>query len=88
MINEHDNLECRCKRLGHMVSFRYCRTQEAESICPQILNCWWERFDVASFLKANLTDVDYAKLATPNPPKPKIQSIMELIETAKKRVSE
>lgn len=87
MIDAHDAKQCRCKRLGHTVTFHYCRTQEGNSVCPHILNCWWERFDVAAFLEEHLSPEDYAKVAAPPPPRRKLESIMDLIEAAKKTLS-
>jgi len=52
MDTNKDNLEIRCPRLGGPVSFEYCRTNGDEMLpCWKIFDCWWERFDVAAFLK-------------------------------------
>lgn len=84
MITEHDNRSQRCKRLGHPVRFEYCRTQSHNSLCPCILDCWWERFDVEAFLRAHGQGdaVDNLRAA---PPRPKVASLVELIEQAKRR---
>jgi hypothetical protein len=74
----------RCPRLGHEVRFGYCRTLEGNTVCTRILNCWWELFAVEEFLRAQLTDEEFAALAAPPPPKPKVLSLLELIEQAKK----
>ncbi len=81
-IDEQDERTIRCKRLGHPVSFRYCRLQEGCTICHHILNCWWEVFDVRAFLEENLPEEEMQRLLNPQP-KPKVLSLLELIEKAK-----
>jgi len=83
-IDDHDERSIRCKRLGHGVTFRYCRLQEGHTVCPHILDCWWEKFDVRGFLEEHLPEEDVAKLLN-REPKPKILSLIELIEQAKRR---
>lgn len=84
MAEQEDHRSRRCPKLGHDVRFGYCRTQEGTSVCPRILDCWWERFDVESFLRQSLPAQTYERLLTPSG-KPKMSSIIELIEQAKKR---
>jgi hypothetical protein len=82
-----DQLERRCPRLGGPVPFEYCRTSgDDHSICWKILDCWWECVDVVGYLKKSLPEDKFEKLANTKP-KPKIVSLVELIEQAKKRIS-
>ena len=87
MLEEHDERVRRCPRLGHEVTFRYCRTQEGESICPRILDCWWETFDVRGFLERHLPPEQMRPLLEGERP-PKIASLVELIEQARRRAQE
>lgn len=76
----------RCPRLGHEVEFRYCMNHgEADRPCFKVLDCWWEVFDVESFLKANLTGKQYGDLLARQVPGNKVTSILELVEKAKQR---
>lgn len=78
-------LERRCPRLGGIVKFRYCLTcGEDEEACFKIFDCWWEQFDVVAYLKKTLPADQFARLENKRP-KPKIQSILEIIETVKNR---
>jgi hypothetical protein len=80
-----DQLERRCPRLGGPVSFVYCRTSsEDHSVCWKIFDCWWECFDVVGHLKKSLSEEMFERLVNKKP-KPKIISLVELIEEAKKR---
>lgn len=79
------HLKRRCPRLGSEIQFEYCmESGEDDFACWKILDCWWEIFDVASYLKANLPEQEYIRL-TSKTPKNKVSSILEQIEAAKKR---
>jgi hypothetical protein len=81
-----DNLEQRCPRLGGRVSLRYCKTGGDErSICWKIFDCWWERFDVKDYLKNDLSAEKY-NILVDSKPKPKVVTLVELVEKAKERV--
>lgn len=77
----------RCPRLGHDITFEYCRSQEGDSVCPRILDCWWETFDVRGYLRENLSEEEFAALSERPPARPKVLSLVELIEQAKKRAA-
>jgi hypothetical protein len=82
-----DQIERRCPRLGGQVSFGYCRTSSDDhSVCWKILDCWWESFDVVQYLQNSLPEKQFNQLAHAKP-RPKIVSLVELIEQAKKRIS-
>jgi hypothetical protein len=48
------------------------------------LDCWFTHFPVEDFLRRELTVDEWTKVFE-NPPGSKVQSLMELIEQAKKR---
>ncbi|NOY82902.1 MAG: hypothetical protein GXP31_18040 [Kiritimatiellaeota bacterium] len=82
MLSDEDHRVRRCPRLGHEVRFRYCRTQEGDRICPHILDCWWESFDVAGFLRPHLAAQEWERLVVRRP-RPKVAGILELIQKAR-----
>ena len=82
-----DRYERRCPRLGGPVPFRYCLTADEEGkACHKTIDCWWEVFDVVSFLKAHLSERAFETL-TQNRPMNKVTSLVGLIEKARKRLS-
>lgn len=82
-----DDLDIRCPRLGSMVDFGYCRTcGDGQSPCFKIFDCWWERFDVAAYFKDMLSEQEFMRLAMSRP-KPKVSSLLELIEQARRNVA-
>ncbi|MBU2621941.1 MAG: hypothetical protein KKD92_06450 [Proteobacteria bacterium] len=79
-----DDLDIRCPRLGSSVGFGYCRTcGDGQSPCFKIFDCWWERFDVTAYFKDRLSEEEFMQLAMSRP-KPKISSLLELIEQARR----
>ena len=83
-----NNLERRCPRLGSKISFRYCLISgDDDNPCWKIFDCWWEQFDVESYLKANLPAEVLEQLVekAADQPKNKLTSIVEIAEQAKKR---
>jgi len=90
MLNDHDrDVIPRCRRLGHEVDFEYCRQETAGKPCRLVFDCWWERFDVRSFLGAHLPEADMAQLEGCGSVQAsqKVLTLLELIQEAKDRVA-
>ena len=90
MLNEHDqDVLPRCSRLGHELTFGYCRRETRGKPCRLILDCWWERFDVRAFLAANLAEEAMAQVerAGAAPPPSKVLSLVDMIQQAKDRLA-
>ena len=87
MNKSKDHLEQRCPRLGGSVTFQYCRTCGDNGLpCWKIFDCWWEYFDVVTFLRTYLPEDVVSQIANTRP-KPKITSLVEIIAQAKKNVA-
>ena len=90
MLNEHDqDVLPRCPRLGHELTFGYCRQESRGKPCRLILDCWWERFDVRAFLQAHLPQEEMAQVERVRsaPPPSKVLSLVEIIQQAKDRLA-
>ena len=86
MLTEHDqDVLPRCPRLGHELTFGYCRQETAGKPCRLILDCWWEQFDVRSFLQANLPEEAMAQVerAGAAPPPSKVLSLLDIVQQAR-----
>jgi hypothetical protein len=79
-----DDYTIRCPRLGHPISFSYCRSENMGIPCFKTLDCWFEHFPVEGYLREALTGDEWAKAFQPSG-KTKVMSILELIEQAKGR---
>jgi len=63
--------------LGHTLSFRYCRTMNTGLPCHNILNCWFERFDIETFIAENYSEEELQDIF--KPPKMKIATMVEVV---------
>ena len=72
-----------CPRLGGSVTLGYCLRCEQQRPCPKTIDCWWETFDIVRYLQEHLPAEHFEALLQARP-KPKIASLVELIEKAKK----
>jgi hypothetical protein len=79
-----DDFQIRCPKLGNQIYFSYCVQENQGLPCYRTLDCWFEHFEVAAFLKKTLTPAKW-KAAFGKPPKPKMISLLELIEQEKNR---
>ena len=80
----YDALEMRCPRLGGPVTFLYCRDHAGPAgPCPGILDCWWQRFDVAEHLRRQLAPASWDAICRPRHAT-KIATLVELIAAAQK----
>lgn len=50
MSQQYDNLQVWCANRGMDLPFRYCRTIANGLPCPQILDCWEDRFDAKRYI--------------------------------------
>lgn len=88
MLTEHDQEQLlHCRRLGHEVTFGYCRQEAGGKPCRLIVECWWTQFDVHGFLKANLPAAAMTQIesASTTLPSQKMLSLLEMIQQAKDR---
>lgn len=79
-----DDTMIRCPRLGHQISFSYCRSENKGLPCFKILGCWQDRFLVEEYLREILTPDEWEKTFE-SQKVPKLLSLVELIEEAKRR---
>jgi hypothetical protein len=85
MLTEHDGIVRRCPLLGHEVAFSYCRQPGQENPCGRMFDCWWETIDIQAFVADNYSEE--IQNAMIRPPKPKMLSLIEIIEQARRRNS-
>jgi hypothetical protein len=83
MIEEHDALMIRCPMLGGEVPFEYCRTVNEDLPCRKIIVCWEFRIEIGKFLSEHYP-LDQIQRALAPPTKTRLDTILELIEMAKK----
>lgn len=79
-----DDKEGYCRMLGHHLRFSYCRSCREGLPCFKILDCWFEKFDVRKFIEENFSAEEIEQFL--KPPKPKVQTLMTLIQQAQERM--
>ena len=77
----------RCPRLGHQISFSYCRLENRGMPCFKILDCWYEEFLIEDYLRRELKPEDWVK-AFRKSGKTKLLSLVEPIEQAREEKKE
>lgn len=87
-IERFDDKLIYCKRLGHELKFKYCRTTDFNVLCKSIKDCWHNKIDIISFLNENYSEKELAKIESHTPPPPKMMSIFEIMKKAQERVDE
>jgi hypothetical protein len=90
MLTEHDqDVLPRCRRLGQEVLFGYCRQETGGNPCRLILDCWWEHFDVRTFLQAHLPEeaMSQVERAGTSPLPSKVLSLLDIVQQARDRLS-
>ncbi len=90
MLNDHDqDVLPRCPRLGHELTFGYCRQESRGKPCRLILDCWWERFDVRAFFQAHLPQEEMVQMerVCSAPPPAKVTSLLDLIQQTREQLA-
>jgi len=82
LIEQHDEKTIRCPRVGGEVTFRFCRFENNMLPCRFIVGCWQGQMDIEAFLDEHYSEEELNRIFAP--PKPKIESLVGLMEKAKK----
>ena len=80
-----DEFRIRCRKLGHQIHFSYCRGENEGLPCMKTLDCWYPFFPVEEYLRGILSPEEFDRAFT-SPQKPKVLSLVELIENAQNKV--
>ena len=83
MNEEYDALIIYCPQLGGEIPFRYCRTVNENLPCRKIIVCWEFRIEISKFLGEHYSREQIQHALAP-PTKTRLDTILELIEKAKK----
>lgn len=85
-MEQHDEKTMRCPRVGGEVTFRFCRFENNMLPCRFIVGCWQGQMDITAFLDAHYSEDELDRIFAP--PKPKIESLVGLMEKAKQAKQE
>lgn len=79
-----EKFQIRCPRLGHQIHFNYCRRENMGLPCGKTLDCWHPYFPVVEYLRQKLSP-DQWRDAFEKPVKPKLASLVEMLDEIQKR---
>lgn len=79
----YEEKQIRCPKLGGPVFFEYCRVERQTLPCQRALVCWSASFDVEKFFRETLAPEEFEECFL-QPPRPKVVTLVELIERATK----
>ena len=78
-----EDVQVACPRLGHLVSFSYCRSENQGAPCHMALDCWYDRFLVEDYFREVLTPEAW-EAAFDRPQKNRMSRLVEIIEETRK----
>ena len=81
-MEQHDEKTMRCPRVGGEVTFRFCRFENNMLPCRFIVGCWQGQMDITEFLDEHYSEDELNRIFAP--PKPKIESLVGLMEKVQK----
>ena len=85
MIEQYDNEQGYCRKLGHHLEFKYCRSEHHGKPCPLIFDCWFERLPIGEFMRDHYKPEDVSYITQGKPQK--VNTLLDLIRQAKERNS-
>jgi hypothetical protein len=77
----YDDREIYCRKLGHFLTFKYCRTEVGHLPCKHIRSCWYTQLQIDDFLGKNYLPLEINYLF--EPPTSKMLTIYNLIRKMK-----
>ncbi len=83
----YEEMPIRCPRLGGPVTFGYCKIESMGRPCFKALDCWFSHFDVEGHFREILSEEEFQECFS-GPPTPKVVSLIELIEKARKNTED
>jgi len=83
MDETYDSREIYCRKLGHYLTFGYCRCERDGRPCFKIADCWFDKLPIGDFLRDNYTPEEIGLITGPAPPK--TVTLVEMIERARRR---
>jgi hypothetical protein len=85
MLKLHDDKKIYCRKLGHHLTFQYCRRENKGLPCKKIIDCWFEKFNIQSYLQEYYKESELKHIF--EAPRPKMTTLLDLIKQAQERIS-
>jgi len=82
MKEKYDSVEFYCPKLGHHLSFKYCRTENLGLPCSRLMKCCNDKIPIQDFLSGQYSGEEIQQIF--KNPAPKINSILDIIQRVNK----
>ena len=82
-IDRYDHKESYCRKLGHTLHFKYCRSAQQGIPCAKIMDCWIGQLPVRQFIMSHYQGQVEEIF---RPPSSKISSILEIVDRVKQQM--
>lgn len=79
----YDDRHLCCPKLGHEVTFEYCRTKQGDAPCRNLLGCWWDHIEVAPFVAEHFGGIEAGEFF--DGPAEQVAAVTECIKRASGR---
>lgn len=73
-----------CRKLGHYLTFAYCRQESGETPCSRVHDCWFQRIPIEEYTNEFMSEA--ARSAISTQPKEKVASLLDLIRKAQEHM--
>ena len=79
MLKEkYDSVELYCPKLGHHLSFKYCRSENLGLPCSRLIKCCSDKLPVQNYLNTHYSGEEINQIL--KRPEPKINSILDIVQ--------
>ena len=78
----YDSEDIRCRKLGHNLTFKYCRKESVDEPCAKIIDCWFSRIEILEYLN-NQFGTKFLHEFINRKKKDKMSSILEILNRKK-----
>jgi hypothetical protein len=76
----YDSRERYCRMLGHDLTFKYCRQTGEGLFCRRIFDCWYDKLEIARYIKTHFTEREIQEVLRPGAPK--LHTLLNLIDNS------
>ena len=85
MKEKYDQIELYCPKLGHHLTFKYCRSENQGVPCSRVVKCCSDKIPVDEYIRDNLSTEETQVVF--QEPQPKMNSILSILQRVNNRAS-
>jgi hypothetical protein len=82
MKDKYDQTELYCPKLGHHLTFNYCRSENASLPCSRVIKCCSDKIPIQNYLYHHFSSQEVQEIF--KGPATKMNSILRVVQQVKK----